>query len=281
MQQVLEALLQRLPQLSPKLARAAKLIIDRPHMVATHSMRELAREAEVAAPTLLRLARLMGYDNYQDFRTVFRSAIENYNFEQRASHLQQASTLSGEASIIHALSDAGNSNLKWFYQQLDNDDICRAADLIINADTTYVIAAGAPYWVATYFQYVGKMAVPHLRMPRLGGDGLVEGLIPIREDDVIVALSYHPYAKETIYAIDFALSQGAKLVYLTDSLAAPMADRASVLIRQSTDSPQFFPSMLGAVAAIETLLAVIVARSGADAIGAIAHYADLRQQRYL
>lgn len=281
MQQVLAQLLERLPDLTPKLKRAAKLIIDRPHAVATHSMRELAREADVAAPTLLRLARLLGYPNYQAFRAVFRSAVANYNFEQRASHLQRELKGVGEASIIAALRDAGHRNLDWFYQQLDNADICHAADLIIDADTTYVIAAGAPYWVATYFQYVGKMAVPNLRMPRLGGDGLIEGLIPIRAGDVVVAMSYHPYAKETIEAIEFALASDATLIYLSDSLAAPLAERASVLIRQSTDSPQFFPSMLGAVAAIETLLAVLVARSGADAVSAIAHYADMRQRRYL
>ena len=47
------------------------------------------------------------------------------------------------------------------------------------------------HWIASYLCYVGKMAVPQIQMPRISGNGLVEGLIPVTRDDVILLLAYH------------------------------------------------------------------------------------------
>ncbi|MEM7209020.1 MAG: MurR/RpiR family transcriptional regulator [Pseudomonadota bacterium] len=280
MQHVIDQLLEALPNLTPKLKQAAKVILDRPNAVATTSMRELARQAGVTAPTMIRLANHLGFDDYRQLKEVFLQAVTNYNFEQRANQLQRASKTAGEAAIIQELADAGHRNINHFYQNLDLEAICRAADLIVNAETVYVVAASAPHWMGAYMQYVGKMAIPYLRVPRTSGDSLIEGLIPISSNDVVLAMTYNPYATQTMEAVEFALERGASFIYLTDSIAAPLADKATVLIQQSTDSPQFFPSMVPVVAAIETLLAVVVARSGPQAISAIAEYAEIRKQRY-
>jgi DNA-binding MurR/RpiR family transcriptional regulator len=122
------------------------------------------------------------------------------------------------------------------------------------------------------------MAIPQLQMPRTSGSGLIEGLIPVTEDDIVLLLAYQPYARHGIEAAEFALSRGARLIYLTDSKAAPLASKAEVLILQKTGSPQFFPSMVSVMSAIETLIAVIVARSGDDAIENIARYSQFRKE---
>ena len=198
MQEVLNQLLELLPNLSPKLKLAAKTVLDKPNAVATTSMRELARQAGVTAPTMMRLATRLGFDDYGQFKELFRRAFDNYDFTERADLLQRTHESDGEAKIINDLAQAGQRNINHFYQHLDIDAVCRAADLIIDAQTVYVVAASAPHWMAAYMQYVGKMAVPHLRVPRSSGDGLLEGLIPIQSGDVVLAMTFNPYAKQTI-----------------------------------------------------------------------------------
>jgi len=46
---------------------------------------------------------------------------------------------------------------------------------------------------------------------------------------------------------------------------------------QKTDSPQFYPSMVSVVSALETLIAVVVARSGDRALNAITDYVEIRK----
>lgn len=286
MQKVLDALFQITPTLSPKLKNVARLILDKPNAVATTSMRALAKQAGVTPPTMIRLAKELGFENYEKFREVFQKSINDRNyenrnswlqFEYRACGLQQSSESEGVASIVKDLAESAHTNIQDFYQTMDLEAVYRAADLIINAPTVYVVASGAAHWMAAYLQYVGNMAVPHLRVPRTSGHGLVEGLIPVKEDDVILTMSYNPYAKQAIKASRFALSRGARMIYLTDSKAAPLASEADVLILQNTSSPQYYPSMVSVVSAIETLMAVVVARSGESAVQAISDYAEIRK----
>ena len=278
MHQILETLFKATPTLTPKLKNVAKVILDNPNLVATTSMRALASRAGVTPPTMIRLANTLGFDNYDSFRRVFQITINEQNFEDRANWLQLTSATDGLASIVNEIAESGLGNMKQFFHDLDLDSVSQAADIILAAPNVYVVAAGGVHSIASYLHYVGKMAIPQMRLPRISGSGLIEGLIPVSKGDVILALAYHPYSRHGIEASEFALSRGARLVYLTDSKAAPLASEAEVLILQKTESPQFFPSMVSVMVAIETLISVIVARSGERAIHSIADYSDIREK---
>jgi DNA-binding MurR/RpiR family transcriptional regulator len=278
MQQLLETLFKITPTLTPKLKNVAKVILDNPNLVATTSMRALARRAGVTPPTMIRLATNLGFDSYESFRQVFQATINEQNFEDRANCLQFTSASDGIAPIVQEIAESDLANIRQFFQELDLDSVSKAADIILGAPNVYVVAAGGVHWLASYLNYVGKMAIPQMRLPRTSGNGLIEGLIPVRKGDVVLAMTYQPYARHGIEASEFALSRGARLIYLTDSKAAPLASEAEVLILQKTESPQFFPSMVSVMAAIETLVSVIVARSGDRAISSIADYSEIRKK---
>ncbi len=279
MQQILETLFKATSTLTPKLKIAAKVILDNPNLVATTSMRALAGRAGVTPPTMIRLANTLGFENYESFKQVFLKSINQQNFEDRANWLQFTSATDGIAPIVEEIAELGLGNIRQFFQELDLDSVSKAADIILGAPNVYVVAAGGAHWLASYLNYIGKMAIPQMRLPRTSGNGLVEGLIPVNRGDVVLAMAYHPYARHGIEASEFALSRGARLIYLTDSKAAPLASEAEVLILQKTESPQFFPSMISVMAAIETLVSVIVARSGDSAIRSIAEYSEIRKKR--
>jgi len=278
MQTVLEQLFQAAPAFPTKLKNAAKVILDHPTLVATSSMRALAKKAGVTPPTMIRLATTLGFDNYDSFRQVFKSSVNGRSFEERANSLQSISTTEGLPAIIRDIREAGIGNVSQFYDELDLDKLRHAADIILAAPNVYVVSAGGLHWISSYFHYVCKMAVPQMRLPRNNGNGLIEGLIPISSEDVIIGMAYHPYARHSIEALEFALSRGAKMIYLSDSKVAPLASQAEVLLLQNTVGPQFFPSMLSVMTAVEALIAVIVVQSGEEAIRSIAEYSEIRRK---
>ena len=278
MQQILESLFQLAPELTPKLKSAARVILDNPNLVATTSMRSLAKRCGVTPPTMIRLANAVGFENYESFRQVFQNAINDPNFEMRAGWLQRTSAVDGIDAIVNDIATAGLDNVTQFYQDIDIDAVCKAADIIIGGPNVHVVAAGGLHWIASYLHYVGKMALPQLRLPQTSGNGLVEGLVSVAKGDAILFMAYHPYSRHSIEAAEFALARGARLIYLTDSKAAPLASQAEVLLIQKTNSPQFFPSMVAVMSALETLIAVTVARSGQKAIDYISSYAEIRKE---
>ena len=73
----LERLMETLPELSPQLKKAAQYVLDNPNHVGVGSIREIADAAAVKPNTLVRMARAVGFDGYEDFRQPFRESLRS------------------------------------------------------------------------------------------------------------------------------------------------------------------------------------------------------------
>ena len=278
MQEILDRLFQLTPDLPPKLRQAAKLILDDPAQVALKSMRNLAKSAGVAPPTMMRLAKQLGFENWDDFRFVFQQSFTHKNYHDRATGLTALAKTQGQNVLFETLALSAHENVRRFFDSVIAEDLNLAADIILSAPQTYVIGAGSAHWMSAYMQYVSSIATPNMRAPRANGNDLVEGLIRITDQDCMIVITTYPYAKKPLEAAQFAKNKGARLICITDSRASPVAAIADVLILCASDYPQFFPSMVGVMSAIETLISLIVSRGGDDIIAAIAEQVALRDR---
>ena len=85
-----------------------------------------------------------------------------------------------------------------------------------------------------------------------------------------------PYASETAQAANFAKQRGATVISLTDSRVSPLVPISDFIVFVSTKSPQLFPSLIGMLAALETITALIVARSDRATIDRIDNIDSMR-----
>ncbi|HEY2187829.1 MAG TPA: SIS domain-containing protein, partial [Caldimonas sp.] len=83
--------------------------------------------------------------------------------------------------------------------------------------------------------------------------------------DALVAVSFAPYSREAMLAVDAARAAGARVIAISDSSASPLALAAQVSLVFSCASPSFFPSVAAGVAVAEALLEILVADAGATA----------------
>ena len=87
---ILERLAGELPELTPEARKAATYVLENPRDVGVSTVREIAEAANVKPNTVVRMARQVGFDGYEDFREPFREAIRNgqTSFPDRARWLQ-------------------------------------------------------------------------------------------------------------------------------------------------------------------------------------------------
>ncbi|MEM9104925.1 MAG: silent information regulator protein Sir2, partial [Pseudomonadota bacterium] len=71
-QNVLHALAAELENLTPETRKAAAYVLENPNDVSVSSIREIAEAARVKPNTLVRMARSVGFEGYEDFREPFR-----------------------------------------------------------------------------------------------------------------------------------------------------------------------------------------------------------------
>jgi DNA-binding MurR/RpiR family transcriptional regulator len=265
--------------LSPQLRRAAKWILDHPETVAFGSVRSLAHDAGVTSTTMVRLAKQLGFERYEEFREGFRRKYESDtpSFTDRARWLREMSRGGVEAELVHEVAVSSLTNLEELFRETDPALLTEIADRIRQAPHTHLLAAGAPRWVTAAFQTVAYMAAPRLLPPRTSGASIIDDFLSVRPGDLALCIMVQPYLNETAKAADFAKRRGATIVALTDSRASPLAPLADYFVKIPTNSPQFFPSLIAIMAVLETLTALMVARCDGETSQRIEEFDRLRR----
>ena len=279
----LKSLIDRLavdyPGLSPQLRQAAKFVLDSPAEVAIRSMRQVAALAGVAPSTMLRLAKAIDFSSYEAFRKPFQEAMRKRGegFGDRARWLQKMAKHSDSGALLSSMARADIANVESAFQSNEPETFVNAAQLIRSARQTFVVAAAGAYGFAYYFHYIGRMALPNLRIASIHAGSLIDDLVDLGPSDAVVAVTMRPYTAVTVHAAAFARDRGARVIAISDSHSSPLARGAACLLLIPTQSPQFFPSYTAAVAVLETLAAFIVADGDKRTVAKIA---DVERFRY-
>lgn len=277
---IVDQLTMRLPSLSPKMAVAALYAIENPDVIAFQSMRTVALQCGVASPTMLRLARLMNFQSYEDFKAAFQGLVTSEGFRARADKLREGQSGEDEKSLIGSIRNAAIDNVHWALSTCDPAVLRRMAEVMRTATTTHVIGSGSMHAIAALMHFTGGMALPNLRLPLAGDLTAVETLAAIGSDDAVLALAFAPYAINTVDALALARERGATVLAISDTPSSPLLKHADHILFAGTASPHYYPSFVAVVAIIEALLATIVVDGGEEILDRIAQVEALRQRSH-
>lgn len=114
-------------------------------------------------------------------------------------------------------------------------------------------------------------------IPRPGSTP-VDDLAWADEQDVLIAMTCHPYRTEVIEALKLAREQGMTVVGISDSPASPAILNAQHGFVVAADTPQFFPSSVSTIAQLETLLSFVVALSSDEIVERVERFHRRRHQ---
>ncbi len=258
---ILAQLLQELPEMSPQLRKAAHYVLENPNDVGVSSIREIADAAAVKPNTLVRMARAVGYEGYEDFRQPFREELRagRESFPDRARWLQSIARGGRHGGLYAEMAATTIANLEQLYSGTSAEEIKTAADLIVAAPVTFVLGVGLFHALAQNFAYLSRMGTDRVVPVPRDGSLPVDDLVKAGPDNVVLAMTVDPYRTEVIDGVRIAKEQGATIIALTDSRAAPVALMADHVFLISTDTPQFFNSAVAAAAFLETLMAFVIA----------------------
>ena len=273
----LEQLRKELPNLPKKLAQAARYALDCPDKIALQSMRVSAAEVGVTSTTMLRLARHIGFDSYEAFRSAFQDQLVSQGFGARAGALQQDALQNGEGTLSGRILAQASQNIAQASMALDPKQLSRVAKLMRDAPSCYLVGSGSLFWLASMMKNTGSMVLPGLRLVGAEFAVAAETMGRLSTRDMVIGFSINPCAIRTIDALEYARSQGATTVALTDRPSAPSAAHADFVFCGKTDSQHYYPSTIALAALAETLLATVVAEGDGSEIAQIETYEQLRK----
>ncbi|MEP0275946.1 MAG: MurR/RpiR family transcriptional regulator, partial [Nitratireductor sp.] len=278
--EVLAELANRLSSFTPELQKAATHILENSNLVSVSSIRKMAQDADVKPNTLVRMARTLGFEGYEDFRKPFREQVirGREDFPDRARWLQSLSKGGKLASLYADMAAASIENIESLFSDTDAKSVKAAADAVIKARTTYVLGVGIANVIAGNFAYLAGMAVGSVVAIPRDGSLPVDGLVRADKNDVLMAMTFKPYRREVVEAVDVAVAHGMKVIGISDSPASPILAKARHRFVVPMDTPQFFTSTVALTALLETIMAFVVAEAGPEAVSNIERFHRRRHE---
>ncbi|MEP4036040.1 MurR/RpiR family transcriptional regulator [Pseudophaeobacter sp.] len=278
--QVLTRLSDEWDTLTPEAQKAARYVLENPRDVGVSTVREIAESANVKPNTLVRMARQMGFDGYDDFREPFREAIRNgqASFPDRARWLQSIRK-QGELGGLYADMVTGAlQNIEATFANISEFDLRTAAEMIWESRDVYTLGVGVNNSNARNFTYLARTGMVQFHAIPRPGSTPMDDIAWADSRDTLIAMTCNPYRAEVVQAVEVAKEQGVKVIAISDSPASPiirMADHGFVI---ACDTPQFFPSSVSTIALLETLLSFVIASASDEIVERVEKFHLRRHQ---
>lgn len=244
-------------------------MLANPLDIASRSLRSISHDSKVSPATFSRLSRALGYDTFEAMKEVSRRSVDQQVVSLSAkAELLRAGTPSGQ-SMLSRQSEACIENIQTFLNRADERKLEETATLLREANSVVLLGALASTGITEYMAYLAQFFAPNWSLAGRMGASLGSQAAQLRKGDVVFIVTMRPYAQRAVAAAKLARAAQADVVLITDALECPALAHASHSFVVPTDSPQFFSSYVVTLVLIETLIAMIVAASEADATAAI------------
>ncbi len=277
---ILERLAGELPELTPEARKAATYVLENPRDVGVSTVREIAEASGVKPNTVVRMARQVGFEGYEDFRAPFREAIRNgaADFPERARWLQDIRKSGDMGGLYADMVGAALRNIEETFAGIETSDLQSAAEAIWGSKQVFTLGVGVNNANARNFTYLASTGMKQFHAIPRPGSTPVDDLAWAGAQDVLIAMTCKPYRTEVIEAVRIAREQGMTIVAISDSPASPIilgADHGFVV---GADTPQFFPSSVSTIALLETLLSFVIAVASDEIVERVETFHRRRHQ---
>lgn len=246
-------------QLTPRMRDAARYALDHPNDVALSPVATLAAASKIAPAAFIRLAQALGYDGYSDLQRLFREPLQlaaKPTFRERIRHFggdQALENPEDPVAVLQAFSQANIVSLEHLRADAASLPLEEAITLIQDAPMVHVLGLRRSYAVAAYLAYaLNRVGRPAIQITGLGG-AIGEQASIARPGDLLIAVSFPPYAADTLQVCEDLRARGVKRLAITNSIFSPVAKHADLVLEVNDAELQGFRSLVAAMSLVQTL----------------------------
>lgn len=253
-------ILERYDGLSKRLKQIARFVLDQPNETALETLAVIAERTNVQPSAIIRFAKTFGFSGASQMQRLFRDGLVSgnaaLNYGERVRSFAQSAETNPARNPAELLSEFVGGNvlaLQTLEQPATVEQVDGAIRLIQAADTIYVAGFRRSFPVASYLAYLLQQ-VGRRTILVDGVAGLArQQMAAIRKGDLLIGISYQPYAGETLELVERAVEQGADILAISDSLVSPIAKPATCVLQVREAEVRGFRSLAASICLAQAL----------------------------
>jgi DNA-binding MurR/RpiR family transcriptional regulator len=245
--------------LSKQLKVIARHIEKNSDHVGIEGIQELARQCGVQPSAVVRFAKHFGFSGFTELQAIFRENLSRQlapsrNYKTRIRDLiESGSNNLSSAEIAREFLAGTVAGMRELENNLDAAAFKKAVDLLAESDCIWVAASRRSFPIAAYLDYALQHTEKRICLVTGLGSMHQGQMRSVRKADVMIAISFSPYAEETIAAARAATERGAKLVAISDSRMSPLAKLSHVTLVVQDNSTLGFRSLSSTMGLAQSL----------------------------
>lgn len=229
-------IVRRYDELSPRLRQVARYVLENPTDMALQTLAVIAARCNVQPSTIVRFAKAFGYAGASDMQELFKDEMlaqaPSPSYAERVRQFNRRANVGGAATAQDMLQEFSDNNilaLEHLKASVRRSDLDAAVGLIRAANAVYIIGLRRSFPVAAYFAYALRHAGKRVHLLDGVAGMLAEQMAMVSSKDLLIAVSFHPYASETGEVVTASQRQRAKILAITDSRLSPIAAHADLV----------------------------------------------------
>ncbi|MAY15409.1 MULTISPECIES: SIS domain-containing protein [Oceanospirillaceae] len=251
-----------IPSLRKSEVKVAEYVLRAPQQVMHMRIVDLAQEAQVSEPTIVRFCRGIGCNGFQEFKVRIAQEMAITNNIGQFAIIEDDSI----EDICDKIADTTIQRLHQVKTQLQSTQVAAAANAISNARRVEFYGFGASGAVAIDAQHkffrlqvaTAAYSDPHMQSM---------SAVTLSEQDVVVAISQSGRTKDLLHSVQLAQQHGAMVVSLAPAnTALSAAADLPININIEEDTEQFTPmtSRIAHLMVIDMLAVAVTQRRGPE-----------------
>lgn len=245
--------------LSKQLKIIARHVEQHRDHIGLDGIQEVARQCNVQPSAVVRFAKHFGYSGFTEMQAIFREGISrqlapNRNYKTRIRDIIESGT--GSLSSVEIASEfltGSMAGMQELQSSLHAPSFKKAVDLLVESDCIWITASRRSFPIAAYLDYALQHTDKRIGLVSAMGSMQLGQMRSVRKNDVIIAISFSPYAEETISVAKLAIDRGAKMIAITDSRMSPLAKLAHVALIVQDNSTFGFRSLTSTMSLAQSL----------------------------
>ncbi len=249
---------QRYDSLSKRLKQVAQYVLDNNNSIVFDTVATIAERADVPPSTLIRFANAFGFAGFNEMKQIFRENLmeETSNYTERlqlSRRLDEHEQQETSGDILSIFAQANSQALQKLAAQTSEAQLKQAVEILNNANNIFIIGLKRSFSIACYLDY----ALHHLDCRSFVINGLGgmfdEQLSQVKKGDAVVAISFSPYAQETLNIMNITAQKGIKQIAITDSQISPLLAFSDVSFVIKEAQVKGFRSQCASMTLVQTL----------------------------
>jgi DNA-binding MurR/RpiR family transcriptional regulator len=241
-------LLEHYDGLSKRLKQVARYVLDEPNELALETLVVISERCGVQPSAIVRFAQAFGFSGASQMQRLFRDGLLSANnaigYGERVRRFSDS--VSRTAAGDGLLSEFVEGNilaLQNLSETISEREMRGAVDLIANAAVVHVAGFRRAFPISAYLAYSLQQLGKHVQFID-GVGGLTRSQAnSIDDKDLLIAVSFHPYAPETVELTEIAARNGAKILTISDSRVSPVAKPADIALQVHDSEVRSFRSL--------------------------------------